>query len=394
MTRKIVLAAVALAVIGGLAAFFLRSDKNDRTYRTAKLERGAVRASVSATGPVNAVTTVLVGTQISGTIQHLYVDFNSRVKKGQVIAQIEPALVEAQVQQTRGNYLNAKANAEKAAATLEDARRSLERQRQLVKEGIVAASEYDAAETRYRESQAAVRALEGQVAQSLGSLRQAQTNLGYTVIRSPVDGIVVSRNVDVGQTVAASFQTPTLFTIAQDLTRMQIEASVDEADIGRVAVGQEVGFTVDAYPDQRFRGRVTQVRNAPVITQNVVTYGVIIAVDNTDLRLKPGMTANVVIETARKEDVLKAPMAALRFRPKGAEEAGGRKGKGEKVEKVYLLSAENRPVPVQVKTGLSGENEIEIISDTLKAGDAVIVAETGAKKPAAGGAPMKMGPRF
>ena len=290
-------------------------------YKTAKVERGDIVSTVSATGNLAAVVTVQVGTQVSGTIQKLFVDFNSPVKKGQTIAQIDPALFSAQVQQTRGNYLNAQANLQKAKADLADAKRTLERNRQLVKDGIIAQSDFDTAETKYEQAAATVKATEGSIIQTRGAYSQAQTNLNYATIKSPVDGIVVSRNVDVGQTVAASFQTPTLFTIAQDLTKMEIDTSVDEADISRISVGQPVSFTVDSYPETRFTGKVVQIRNAPIITQNVVTYIVVIGVDNKELKLKPGMTANVSIETARKENVLKIPSAALSFKPKGGKDS-------------------------------------------------------------------------
>ena len=233
-------------------------------------------SAVASTGNVAAVVTVQVGTQVSGTIQKLFVDFNSPVKKGQPIAQIDPSLFNAQVEQSHGNYLNSQANVQKAKADLIDTKRTLERNRQLVKEGIISQSDFDTAETKYHEAQATIKAVQGSVVQTRGAYSQAQTNLKYATIRSPVDGTVVSRNVDVGQTVAASFQTPTLFTIAQDLTKMEIDTSVDEADISRIRVGQPASFTVDAYPENRFTGKVTQVRNAPVVAQNVVTYVVVV----------------------------------------------------------------------------------------------------------------------
>jgi len=271
-------------------------------------------ATVSATGTVNAVTTVLVGTQVSGTIKHIYVDFNSSVKKGQPIAQIDPSTFEAQVEQARANLLSAKANVEKEEATLLDLKRTMERNRELFSKGLIAKSELDTSETNYETAKAQLSASKAQLAQAEAALRHSEINLRYTKILSPVDGIVVSRNIDVGQTVAASFQTPTLFTIAQDLTKMQIDTNVDEADIGKVKVDQDVEFTVDAYPDITFKGKVGQVRIAPITVQNVVTYDVVITMNNLDLRLKPGMTANVSIIIAEKKDILKIPNAALRFR--------------------------------------------------------------------------------
>jgi HlyD family secretion protein len=278
-----------------------------------------------------------------------------------------------------------------------------------VKDGIISQSDFDTAETKYEDAMAAVKAAEGSVTQARGAYSQARTNLQYSIIKSPVDGIVVSRNVDVGQTVAASFTTPTLFTIAQDLTKMEIDTSVDEADISRIKLGQPVSFTVDAYPDTRFTGKVTQIRNAPIITQNVVTYIVVIGVDNKELKLKPGMTANVSIETARKENVLKIPSAALRFKPKGGkgtkdakdakdatEKSAGaetRKLKKGAGQKVFVLGAENKPVAVPVKTGISDGGQVELVEGNLKENDEVVVEQITSQKKS-GGSGMPMGPRF
>ncbi len=276
-----------------------------------------------------------------------------------------------------------------------------------MKDGIVAQSDYDTAENRFQMATATVKAAEGSVAQTRGSLHQAETNLRYATIRSPVDGIVVSRNVDVGQTVAASFSTPTLFTIAQDLTKMEIDTSVDEADISRISVGQPVTFTVDSYPETRFAGKVVQIRNAPVITQNVVTYVVVIGVDNKELKLKPGMTANVSIETARKENVLKLPAAALRFKPKGGkgskdardakEKPAGadpRKMKKGAGQQVFILSAEQKPVAVPIKTGITNDGQVELVEGTLKENDEVIVEQLSSQKKSGGMGGGPMGPRF
>ena len=403
MKKLIPVLVVVIVIALAIAAFFLVRKEPEAAYKTAKAERGNLVESVSATGNLAAVVTVQVGTQVSGTIQKLLVDFNSPVKKGQVIAQIDPSLFNAQVEQTRGNYLNAQATLQKAQADLQDAKRNLERNRQLVKEGIVAQSDFDTAENRYQMAAAAVKGAEGTVTQTRGSLAQAETNLQNSIIRSPVDGTVVSRSIDVGQTVAASFQTPTLFTIAQDLTKMQIDTSVDEADISRIQVGQPVSFTVDAYPEVQFEGIVRQVRNAPIIAQNVVTYVAVIDVDNRDMRLKPGMTANVNIETARRDNVLKIPSAALRFKPtdtdgaKKAQPAGsGRKDrKPGSGQQVYVLSQEKKPVPVPVRTGISGDGQVEIVEGALKEGDDVIIDEVSTKKPASGGMGRpQMGPRF
>lgn len=400
MKRVAIIAAVlVLAVAGGYYIFAGREP--ERTYRAVPVERGDIVATVSATGNLSAVTTVQVGTQVSGTIQRLFVDFNSPVKRGEVIAQIDPALFSAEVEQTRGNFLAARANLAKARATATDARRTMERNRQLVRDGVVSQGDFDAAETRAEEAVAAVRAAEATVIQTRGALARAETNLNNATIRSPVDGVVISRNVDVGQTVAASFQTPTLFTIAQDLTRMQIETSVDEADISRVRVGQPVTFTVDAYPDTPFSAQVAQVRNAPVVTQNVVTYVVVITVANPDLKLKPGMTANVAVEVGRKDNVLKVPKAALRYRPSsGKDESeppamgrpGGVKGKGDGGQQVYVLTAGKKPVPVKIATGLGNDSHVEVATGGLKEGDQVVVQESSPKdkqKRSGGGPPMR-----
>ncbi|MBT1074890.1 efflux RND transporter periplasmic adaptor subunit [Geobacter grbiciae] len=402
--KKFLIPAAAVLVVAGVAAYFTLNKKPETVFKTAKIERGDIVSTVSATGNLAAVVTVQVGTQVSGTIQKLFVDYNSPVKKGQVIAQIDPSLFSAQVEQTRGNYLNAQANLQRVRADLADARRNLERNRQLLKDGVVSQSDFDVADNRYQMAQATVKAAEGSVAQTRGAFSQSETNLRYATIRSPVDGIVVSRNVDVGQTVAASFQTPTLFTIAQDLTRMEIDTSVDEADISRVQVGQPVSFTVDSYPENRFTGTVRQVRNAPVVTQNVVTYVVVIDVDNKDMKLKPGMTANVSIETARKDNVLKLPSAALRFRPKKGgdeKEAKGqqagqeqRRKKREGGQQVYILGPENKPVPVPVKTGIGNDGQVELVSGNLKENDQVIIEQVTPQQKKSGGMGGPMGPRF
>ncbi len=397
--KKLVIASVFIILVVSAGIFIYVKKSPAPVYRTAKIEKGAIVSSVTATGTLNAVITVQVGTQVSGTIQKLFADYNSVVKKGQTIAQIDPAIFNSQVQQSRGNYQNALANLNKARTDVADAKRTMERNRQLVKDGVVSQQDFDTAETKYYDALAGTKASEGSVGQTLGAYRQSLTNLRYATIKSPVDGIIVSRNVDVGQTVAASFQTPTLFTIAQDLTKMQIDTSVDEADIGKVRVGQPAVFTVDAYPEMQFRGVVAQVRNAPIITQNVVTYDVVITVANKDLKLKPGMTANVNIEVMRKDNVLKIPTAALRFRPMAAgvgakPPAGGvqRKVMRPAGQQVYVLK-EEKPVRVPVKTGATDDSFVEVIAGNLRQGDEVIVEQVSAKKKA-DSTRSPMGPRF
>ena len=351
---------IVIIILAGGFLFYQWTDQkgSNQKYRFLKVERGDIRFVVTATGTINPVITVLVGSQVSGTIKALYADYNSRVKEGQVIAQIDPAIFEAQVEQGRANVLNAQANIINAKANLEnakanfvkaevgvlDAKRTLDRNRPLVEKKVIAQAAMDTAQTNYDtavaqkdvakaqvESAASqVESSKAQVEQAKAALKVSETNLRYATIRSPVNGIVISRNVDVGQTVAASLQAPTLFTIAKDLTQMQVDTNVSEADIGRVAVGQEAIFTVDAYPEKTFRGKVSEIRNAPITIQNVVTYDVVIQVDNKDLKLKPGMTANVSILIEHKEGILKIPNAALRFRPEMAkkEEAGEKRKEG------------------------------------------------------------------
>ena len=366
--KKILIGAAVAAVVAVAAFIAFRGKNNDMKFGTDRVVRGDIVSTVTATGTVNAVTTVLVGTQVSGTIKNILVDFNSPVKKGQLIAQIDPATFEAQVDQARANLFSAKANLERAEATLVDSERTMKRNRELFTKNLIARSDVDTAETNYATSKAQVSASKAQVSQTEAALRNAETNLRYTRILSPVDGIVVSRNVDIGQTVAASFQTPTLFNIAQDLTKMQIDTSVDEADIGRIREGQAVEFTVDAYPDITFKGEVAQVRNAPITVSNVVTYDVVVKVANPELKLKPGMTANVSVIITTKQGVLKIPNAALRFTPSD-------KGKGKPREKgtgVWVVENQ-KPKRVAITTGISDGNFTELASDGLKEGQEVIV---------------------
>jgi HlyD family secretion protein len=361
-------------------------SKEKPQFKTERLSRGDINSIVSASGAVNAVTTVLVGTQVSGTIKRIYADFNSFVKKGQLIAQIDPSTFEAQVEQARANLQSAKADIEKASAALLDAERTMLRNRELFAKGFVSKSEADTSDTNYGVAKAQLSASEAQAGQAGAALRYAETNLRYTKILSPVDGVVVSRNVDVGQTVAASFQTPTLFTIAQDLTKMQIDTNVDEADIGRVAEGQHVEFGVDAYPDIVFKGNVSQVRNAPIIVQNVVTYDVVIKVDNPGLRLKPGMTANVSIIISGKKDVLRIPNAALRFKLNDKE-----KDKAEKRGGGLWIIEGGAPKKIAVEAGISDGSYTELVAGDIKEGQEVIVESLSKEKPKTDGARR---PRF
>jgi HlyD family secretion protein len=307
-----VLAAVAVA-IGG----YYRYGRNTEPPKVATLtvSRGDISETVGATGTIEAVTTVQVGTQVSGTIKALYADFNSIVRKGQLIAELDPSMLETQVAQGRANLVRAQADVERLKVSLEDARSKLKRTRDLSARNLVPAMELESAETQVNTIMAQQRSAEAQVVQAQASLNQSEVNLQHTVIDAPIDGIVISRNVDVGQTVAASMQAPTLFIIAADLTKMRVVADIDESDVGRIRPGQVVRFRVDAHPLDEFTGTVTQIRLQPKVVQNVVTYATVIDVPNPQLKLKPGMTATVNVEIARRTDVLRVPVAALRFRP-------------------------------------------------------------------------------
>ncbi|MGQ9744559.1 MAG: efflux RND transporter periplasmic adaptor subunit [Dissulfurimicrobium sp.] len=363
--------AVAIAIIIALGLswfFFIRGGKDVPKFKTVAVKKGDIKASVTATGTVNAVKTVDVGTQVSGTIKYIYADFNTIVKKDALLAQIDPTLFEAQVQKARANLNAGKANLEKARAIMVDAKRTLERNQELFSKDLIARSDLDTAETNYETAKAQMRSYEAQIDQLKADLRYAETNLQYTRILSPVNGVVVSRKVNVGQTVAASFQTPTLFTIAEDLTKMQIDTNIDEADIGKIAVGQDAEFTVDAYPGLLFKGKVSEVRIAPTTIQNVVTYDVVVRVDNPELKLKPGMTANVSVITESKRGVLLVQNAALRFKP--ADISGWETVKGQGV---WVLDEKDQPKRVAITTGITDGTNTEIVSGRLKEGDRVIV---------------------
>ncbi len=374
--KKLLIAAALLLALGAAAFLYLSGSNESPKYRTEKITKGDIVEAVTASGTVNAVTTVLVGTQVSGTIKTLHVDYNSPVRKGQLLAQIDPATLQAQVDLARANLLKLEVNAL-------DAQRSRDRNRQLFANNLIARSDVETAEANHD-------AFAAQVDAAKASLRAAQTNLNYTRILSPVDGVVISRNVDVGQTVAASFQTPTLFTIARDLTKMQVETSVSEADIGKISVGQNVEFSVDAYPDITFKGTVFQVRNAPVTVQNVVTYTVVIQVENPELKLKPGMTANASITTNMKKDVLRIPNAALRVRigDKGTQKQS-QKGPGVWVldgdtpRRAKISAGITDGAYTEVKAGEVAENTgviVEVVSKDKKTGASGQTQPAGAQK--------------
>ncbi len=325
MTKRTIWAALALAGATAAATAYWgdRTDAAAPAFTTAAVTRGAVVDVVAATGTLQPVKTVDVGSQVSGAIASLHADYNDQVRKGQVIARLDPSLFQTQVEQARATVLRLQADVERSRVELTDARQKLARAEALSREQLLASSDLDVARTTVLQAEAAVKSAEAQVVQARASLNQVQVNLGHTTITAPIDGIVVSRSVDVGQTVAASMQAPTLFVLAGDLAQMQVNASVDESDIGRIAAGQPVTFTVDAYPGDTFSGTVRQVRLEPVVTQNVVSYVTVIDVANPDHKLKPGMTAGVSIEVARADDVLRVPTAAFRFRgPEGADTDG------------------------------------------------------------------------
>ncbi len=372
--KKIIFVILLLAIAGGGFAFYKKrfGKGEEQKYRTEKAVRGDIVEAVTATGTVNPISTVIVGTQVSGKIQYIYADYNSPVKKGQIIAQIDPTTFEANAEQARANLLAAQANLKKTEASLIDARRTMERNKELFAKDLIARSDFDTADTNFQSLKAQVAAAKAQIAQAAAALKVSETNLAYTKILSPVDGIIVSRLVEVGQTVAASFQTPTLFNIAEDLTKMQIDSNVNEADIGKIREGLDVEFTVDAYPDITFKGKVWQVRNAPITVQNVVTYDVVIRVDNTDLKLKPGMTANTSVITNKKENILKIPNAALRFKTsEKTEDKTARRGLA------VWIADNNKPKRIPIQTGISDGSHTELISGDIKENQDIIVEMIG-----------------
>lgn len=391
--RKGLIAAVvfvALAV-AGVIGFRGKGRSPEVKYSTAKVEQGAVTAKVTATGTLSALVTVQVGSQVSGRVKDLFVDFNSPVKKGQVIARIDPQLFEAAAEQARANYAVAQGNLVRAKVEAADAQRTAERTHALVGKNLISQQEDDQAKNRAEAAKAQVVAAEAQVQQARAAMHQAQINLGYTTIVSPIDGVVISRSVDVGQTVAASLQAPTLFTIAEDLKKMQVDTNVAEADVGKLRPGMAATFTVDAYPSERFSGTVRQIRNAPQTLQNVVTYDAVIDVDNPDLRLKPGMTATVTFVYAEKQDVVKIPNAALRFRPPpelAALQPKGPPARGDQ-RLVWALKGPT-PQPLSIKIGITDGTFTELVDGALAPGDA-LVTDAQTRGRAAGTPPMRRG---
>jgi HlyD family secretion protein len=398
----------AFIVVAAVGAGFYSKRGDGLHYLTAKVERGAIRDVVEATGTVNAVITVQVGSQVSGTIARLNADFNSRVHKGDVIALIDPQLFQGAVLQATADLGNAKANVTAAEANLTKARAGLaqtkseyDRAIAMVDQSIGTQQALDLAKANYESARASVDAAaanidqaKAQASQKQATVAIARTNLEYTIIRSPIDGIVVARNVDVGQTVAASLQAPTIFTIAQDLTKMQVYAKVDESDVGRIKLGEGVTFKVDAFPKDLYSGAVTQIRMNPTTVQNVVTYDAIIEFENPRLQLFPGMTAYVTIPVASVDDVVKIPNAALRFKPplpvesvRALYEKYGVEGGTSESAIVWKLVADGTVQPVRISLGITDHTDTALGNvevGTLGPGDEVVTAATTSKSPAPG----------
>lgn len=392
----------SLLAAAALAAAGCGGSPPEIRYEAVPVDRAAITAKVSASGTLSALVTVQVGTQITGRIQTLHADFNDPVKKGQVLATIDPQIYKAAVEMARANRAAAEGNLVKARVQELDAQRQYQRTRDLFDRGIATQADLDTAEAAFKAAQAQTAALQGQLEQVKAALHQAEVNLEYTTIVSPINGVVISRNVDIGQTVAASLQAPTLFLIAEDLRKMQVNTSVAEADVGRLRAGQEATFTVDAYPNERFSGIIRQIRNAPTTVQNVVTYDAVIDVENPELKFKPGMTANVTIVTAHRENALRVPNAALRFRPPPAAlkefmnsdfaksrglgsasaSTGGprpaRRGEEEASDqRVVWILKDGKPQPRRIRIGITDGTYTEVVSGSLAEGDRVIINTIG-----------------
>jgi HlyD family secretion protein len=378
MTRWI---GLVLLLGAGLGLFYYWEHREEPlpSFRTSRIERGAVAASVTATGVVEPITLVQVGSQISGTIAKINVDFNDRVKRGQVICELDQTALRATVSQDRANLSKAKANVRRVKAELAVAEKDLDRAKRLNEKNLISDAELDRAEANYRALAAQLEVADAEVNQVQSSLDRAVTNLGYATIRSPIDGVVVLRNVDVGQTVAASLQAPVLFEIAENMDKMYVQASVGESDIGMVRNGQPVRFTVDAYTDREFTGEVLQIRLSPRVEQNVVTYTVMVSAENPDQLLMPGMTANLQIEVGKSPDgALRVPNLALRFEPDQKWLTAGvtlepeTSKSGRPIPRVWVLNDEHlRPIPLKI--GLTDKTFSEILDGEIHEGQEVIV---------------------
>ena len=428
---------IILAVVAGAAAFLVikkpwAKGETPITFSTVPVGKGTIMAQVTANGTLSARGTVQVGAQVSGRVVEIHADFNDRVKKGQIIAKLDQSVLKAQIDQAEASYNLAVANLRKAEVAAMDAKRQLGRQKTLQDQQLVAGATVEQFEVTEQTAQAQIAAAKAQVNQSAATLKQARTNLGYATIESPVDGVVLSRAVDVGQTVAASLQAPTLFTIAEDLARMQIDTAVAEGDVGNLKEGMKASFTVDAFPGKTFEGVVRQVRNSPTTNQGVVTYDAVIDVENADLALRPGMTANVTFVLQKVENAIKIPNAALRFKPsrdqmtaiferfgggrgrRGSGSGGGSGMRGERGErggggdgsggrergsgggrpdamtgasgggmrgtgdrKPLWKLVDGKPRMVLVKTGLSDGSSTQLLEGDIKQGDQLITEIQG-----------------
>jgi HlyD family secretion protein len=338
--KKLIAFVVIVAGLGSAGwAYYAKRNRPEPTATTMPVSRGSVVEVVQATGTLQAVTTVNVGTQVSGVVQELIADFNHIVRKGQVIARLDPSILQVQIESQEANVARARADVERLQVTLADAKQKDARAKELFAKQLVPRTELETADITVKSTQAQIKSSEASLVQSQAALNQAKVNLGYTVITAPIDGIVIQRSVDPGQTVAASMNAPTLYVIAKDLTEMQVLANIDESDVGRMRPGQHVTFRVDAYPNEQFTGSVEQVRLQPTVVQNVVVYSTVIAVPNPQLKLKPGMTANVNIEIQRRDNVLRVPTAATRFRPTE-----------------LMFQALNQPVPPELQRGAGRGN--------------------------------------
>lgn len=434
---------LAAALVAGVVWKLRAPSQPEVRFETAPAERGRLSSHVTSSGTLSALVTVQVGSQVSGRVEKLHVDFNSTVKKGEVIARIDPLMFEAEVRKARANLAAASGNLARARAEADLAERQRARTQALNAEGLASKADLDTAEAGAISARAQVEALKGTLEQARAALNQAEINLAYTTIKSPIDGVVISRSVDVGQTVAASLSAPTLFTIAEDLRKMQVDTFVAEADVGKLRAGMTARFTVDAFPGRRFKGTVREIRNAPQTVQNVVTYDAVIDVENPELELKPGMTANVTVVVTEKDDVLKVPNAALRFRPgpevipsasamadgdrprrgrngprdgeAAAAEAGsapagsgsagaaspppppppgggeGGDGAGRREQRTVWVLRDGTPQSVRIRTGITDGTSTEVTEGELREGDQLIVSASGGAAPASsnsrGGSP-------
>ncbi len=422
MKKRLILGIFVIVVITTVVlamTVFKNGKEEGDLYKKEAIKKGTVEALVVTTGTLNPVTIVDVGSQVSGKIQNLYVDFNSLVKKGQILVELDPELFETRVQQNKANYNSTVAALEKSKVTLENTAKRHDRTKALFEKELVSFEEMDSSEVAYFNAQADLKSAEARLAQAQSQLDTSKVDLTYTIIRSPIDGVVINRNINIGQTVAASLQAPVLFQIANDLAKMQVECSVDEADIGRVKEGQKVRFNVDAFQDDEFEGIVSQVRYSPVVQQNVVTYTTIVNVENPDLKLMPGMTATISVITGEARNVLLIPNSALRFTPQlSAEEmralyqemfsgmGGGREG-DERTERqrptggmsgmmmgqggrggsqgsrrmqippsVWLEDENGKLKMIMIRTGVTDNTNTEIISGDIKEGQEIITGQT------------------